>query len=204
MRTAIISDIHGNYGGLLAVIADIELQGCDRIICLGDLVDGGDQNDEVVSYFRESAILTVQGNHDKTPGTALSGDDEVYLQSLPETIVEGSIIYSHEVPRPRKQKLVDGIEAWNVIDETEYSRIFLGHVHKPLIFGELGGDTASTQSYPIQYDVEFQFEADDRYVVCVGAVGYSRDAYNWLRYAIYDSERDTITFKAPEGPILVF
>ena len=40
-RTASISDIHGNYDGLLAVLADIARLQCDRILCQGDLVDGG-------------------------------------------------------------------------------------------------------------------------------------------------------------------
>ncbi len=43
---------------------------------------------------------------------------------------------------------------------------------------------------------------NDRYIICVGAVGYSRDGHHRLRYTIYDSERDTILSRAPEGPIL--
>jgi hypothetical protein len=53
-------------------------------------------------------------------------------------------------------------------------------------------------SYPIPYAEEFQFAPDDRYIVCAGSVGYSRDPYHWQRYAIFDSKRDTIIFKAPE------
>ena len=118
-----ISD-HGNYAGLLAVLADIGKQQCDRILCLGDLVDGGSQSIEVVRLFQKQSIQTVQGNK------------------------------------------------------------------------------VSATFYPIPYDEEFPFAADDRYRVCVGSIGYSRDAYNWLRCAIFDSERDSITFKAPDGPIL--
>ncbi len=43
-RTAIISDIHGNYDGLLAALEDIKKQNCDRILCLGDIVEGGEDN----------------------------------------------------------------------------------------------------------------------------------------------------------------
>jgi len=38
-QTALISDIHGHYAGLLAVLADARAAGCGRIVCLGDLVD---------------------------------------------------------------------------------------------------------------------------------------------------------------------
>jgi hypothetical protein len=54
------------------------------------------------------------------------------------------------------------------------------------------------------YEEDFSFAPDDRYIICAGAVGYSRDGYNWLRYAVYDDARDSVTFYAPEGPILIF
>ncbi len=204
MRTAIISDIHGNYAGLLAVLADIEQQQCDRILCLGDLVDGGPQNVEVVQLFQEQAVLSVQGNHDEYPNAGLPLDIEDYLRGLPEAVVEGEVIYTHTSPRARKAKIIDGVEAWNVFEEVPYTRIFVGDIHIPLIFGQQCSQKVSATSYPVPYDEEFEFASDDRYIVCVGSVGYSRDAYNWLRYAIYDSERDSVAFRAPEGPILIF
>lgn len=204
MRTALISDIHGNYDGLMAVLADAEQRQCDRVLCLGDLVDGGPQSAEVVRLVQELAIPTVQGNHDEYPNTSLPVEIENSLRELPEAIVEGSIIYTHTSPRVKKAKISDAVEAWNVFEEANFRRIFVGDVHVPLIFGEQSGEKVSAASYPIPYDTEFRFAADDRYVVCVGAVGYSRDGYHWLRYAVYDDVRDTVTFHAPEGPILTF
>ena len=204
MRTALISDIHGNYPGLMAVLADIERQQCDRILCLGDLVDGGPQSVEVVQCLRDNAIPTVQGNHDEYPNTDLPLGTADYLGQLPESIVEGLVVYTHTSPRRKKIKISDELEAWNVFAEVDFRRIFVGDVHIPLLFGQQCSQKVSAISYPIPYDEEFSFAAEDRYIVCVGSVGYSRDAYHWLRYAIFDSERDTITFKAPEGPLLVF
>lgn len=204
MRIAIISDIHGNYAGLQAVLADIERQQCDRVLCLGDLVDSGAQGIEVVRLFQQKAISVVQGNHDEYPDTELPDDIKQYLSSLPEAIVEGQTVYTHTSPRRKKTKIVDAVEAWNVFEEAAARRIFVGDMHVPLIFGHQCVDKVSATSYPIPYDEEFQFAPDDRYIVCVGAVGYSRDAYHWLRYVIYDNERDTVTFKAPDGPILRF
>lgn len=204
MRTALISDIHGNYAGLLAVLADIEDQKCDRILCLGDLVDGGPQSVEVVRLFQEQAILSVQGNHDEYPNAGLPLDVEEYLRQLPEAIVEGQVIYTHTSPHSRKAKIIDSVEAWNVFEEVAYTHIFVGDIHIPLLFGQQCLEKVSASTYPIPYHEEFPFAFDDRYVVCVGSVGYSRDRYNWLRYAIYDSERDSIMFRAPEGPVLIF
>ena len=204
MRTALISDIHGNYEGLSAVLADIERRQYDRILCLGDLVDGGMQSTEVVRRVQELAIPTVQGNHDEYPNTPLPREIEDYLRGLPEAIVEDCVLYTHTSPRVKKSKISDAVEAWNVFEETEYRRIFVGDVHVPLIFGQRCLEQVSALPYPIPYDAEFSFVPDDRYIVCVGAVGYSRDGYHWLRYAVYDDARDTITFHAPEGPILIF
>ena len=91
MRTALISDIHGNYDGLQSVLQDIATQNCDRIMCLGDLVDGGLQSVEVVRAIRDLGIVTVQGNHDEYGvfDFTLPEDVRDYLRALPEEITEG-------------------------------------------------------------------------------------------------------------------
>ena len=63
MRRAILSDIHGNYVALQAVLRDVAAQQCDEIICLGDVVGYGPEPqqcvDEVAKF--DACIL---GNHD--------------------------------------------------------------------------------------------------------------------------------------------
>ena len=206
MRTALISDIHGNYDGLQAVLADIAGQQCDRVICLGDLVDGGTQSTEVARAIRDLGIMTVRGNHDESAvwDSTLPEDVQAYLKSLPEEIVESGVFYTHTSPRKRKQKIHDHIEAWNVFEETDCRRVFVGDIHVPLIFGRRCEQKVATTEYLISYDEEFAFDHADRYIVCVGAVGYSRDGDGRLRYAIYDSGKDTLLFRAPAGWLLVF
>jgi predicted phosphodiesterase len=204
MRTALISDIHGNYAGLQAVLADIDRHACDRILCLGDLVDGGPQSIEVVRLLRERTIPVVRGNHDEYPNETLPPEVLDYLAGLPEEIVEGETIYTHTSPHRKKRKISDAIEAWNVFEESRCRRIFVGDVHVPLLFGQRCTQRVSATSYDILYDEEFPFAPADRYIVCVGSVGYSRDAFDRLRYAVYDDTRDTLTFHAPAGPTLVF
>jgi predicted phosphodiesterase len=206
MRTALISDIHGNYEGLQAVLTDIAQQQCDRIFCLGDLVDGGSQSVEVVRTMREQGIVTVRGNHDESGvwNDTLPEDVRTYLQSLPEEIIENGVIYTHTSPRIKKRKIRESIEAWNVFEETHWRRVFVGDVHIPMILGQRCDQKVSATEYSIVYDEEFAFDPTDRYIVCVGAVGYSRDEYRRLRYAVYDSDKDSLLFKAPAGRILVF
>ena len=64
MRIAFISDIHGNFTALQAVLNDIKLQNIDKIICLGDTVSLGPQPREVLETLRELNCVIIKGNHD--------------------------------------------------------------------------------------------------------------------------------------------
>ncbi|HEX6819793.1 MAG TPA: metallophosphoesterase family protein [Ktedonobacterales bacterium] len=64
MRTAIISDIHGNAVALDAALADLKAHPVDQVVCLGDAIQGGPQPVEVVSRLRELGWPVVMGNAD--------------------------------------------------------------------------------------------------------------------------------------------
>ena len=64
MRIAFISDIHGNFTAFEAVLADINSQSIDQIICLGDAVTLGPQPIEVLNTLRELKCVYIKGNHD--------------------------------------------------------------------------------------------------------------------------------------------
>lgn len=64
MRIAFISDIHGNYTALQAVVADIQGQNVDQVVCLGDTVSLGPQPREVLEELRKLNTINIRGNHD--------------------------------------------------------------------------------------------------------------------------------------------
>lgn len=64
MRTAIISDIHANLAALTAVLAHIDAQRVDRLICLGDIVGYGPDPVECVDLVAERCEWSLMGNHD--------------------------------------------------------------------------------------------------------------------------------------------
>jgi len=64
MRIAFISDIHGNFTAFQSVLADINSQNIDQIVCLGDTVTMGPQPVEVLNILREMDCLFIKGNHD--------------------------------------------------------------------------------------------------------------------------------------------
>ena len=67
MKVAVVSDIHGNLQALQSVIADIEKEQCEKVLCLGDLAMAGPQPRLVVDYVMNKAEnwTTIQGNTDK-------------------------------------------------------------------------------------------------------------------------------------------
>jgi putative phosphoesterase len=99
MRVAVISDMHGNDLAFEAVEADIKNQKVDRIVCLGDAVQGGPQPAEVVQRLRRLDCPVVMGNAD------------AWLISGKETADEG-------IPPERLMKMGE-IRLWSLSKLTE-------------------------------------------------------------------------------------
>lgn len=64
MRLALISDIHGNYTALEAVLKDIQQQQIDSVICLGDVATIGPQPKQVLATLKKLGCPCIMGNHD--------------------------------------------------------------------------------------------------------------------------------------------
>ena len=76
MRIAILSDIHGNCVALDAVLAELQSEPIDGLVCLGDAVQGGPQPAQVVARLRETACRVVMGNADTWLLTGQASDAE--------------------------------------------------------------------------------------------------------------------------------
>ena len=61
---AVISDIHGNFPALQAVLREIEKAGCAQIVSLGDVAGYYCQVNECIELLREKNIPNIMGNHD--------------------------------------------------------------------------------------------------------------------------------------------
>lgn len=64
MKIGIISDIHGNYEALKAVLAELDRMEVTEIYCLGDVVGYYSQVNECCDELRKRNIPCVMGNHD--------------------------------------------------------------------------------------------------------------------------------------------
>jgi predicted phosphodiesterase len=63
-KIAIIADIHGNLPALEAVLANVDAEGIERIVCLGDVATLGPQPREVIARLRALGCPAVMGNTD--------------------------------------------------------------------------------------------------------------------------------------------
>lgn len=79
MRVALISDQHGNDVAFRTVADDIERIGVDRVVCLGDVVQGGAQPAETLDRLASLECDTILGNAD-----AFLLGAEVFEEPTPE------------------------------------------------------------------------------------------------------------------------
>lgn len=71
-KIAIISDIHGNMQALEEVLADIEKEKCEKILCLGDLAMAGPEPakaiERIKKLYEQGKLEVIQGNTDEMIG----------------------------------------------------------------------------------------------------------------------------------------
>src|SRR5258707_6313532 len=89
MRIAVFSDIHGNDFAFEKVEADIKKEGVDRIVCLGDAIQGGPQPAAVVRRLRRLNTPVVVGNAD---AWMVSGKDNGREAIPPERVQKMEVI----------------------------------------------------------------------------------------------------------------
>lgn len=68
MRTLVIGDIHGGLKGLIQLLKRVNLEDEDRLIFVGDYVDGWSESAGVIQYLIELSdihkCVFIKGNHD--------------------------------------------------------------------------------------------------------------------------------------------
>ena len=65
MRIALVSDIHANEVALRAVLASIDREGVDALVCLGDVATLGPRPEAVIQILRDRKCRCIMGNHDE-------------------------------------------------------------------------------------------------------------------------------------------
>lgn len=216
-RLGIISDIHGNWEALEAVLNALDREGVDQIVCCGDVVGYGASPNECVTALMERDIPTVLGNHD----AAVLSDDEVaffnemareavlwtreilgpeqseWLAERPMTLRTDKVLFVHASPKePRNWNYVvfygDAREAFDNFTER---LCFIGHSHQPFFISLDGEEVKHHQTG------EITVKSGQRYLVNVGSVGQPRDRDPRAAFVIADFDEKTIRLHRAEYDI---
>lgn len=99
MKYAVISDIHANPAALRMALDDAKEQGCDRVVCLGDVTGYGYDPHASLDIVRRNVGFCLMGNHDSAC-VGLEPEWEVRLNSN----------YGEDVRA--REKLSAGEKAW--------------------------------------------------------------------------------------------
>lgn len=210
MRTAIVSDIHGNLEALEAVLADIRAQDCQRIVCLGDVIGYGPNPCECLDRVM-TMDRCVLGNHDygaliDPEGFSAAAEQAIFwtrkqleggpdrdaaqkrmefLTRLPRTIIEERLLFVHGSARNPVNEYVFPEDIYNRRKmEKLFSMIplhcFQGHTHTPGVF-------TMNMQFLRPEELSYRFTlGEEKTMVNVGSVGQPRDG-DWRScYVIID------------------
>ena len=212
-RIALISDIHGNIDALNAVLADIERQEIDEILCLGDIVGYGAAPAECLGLVRERCELTLMGNHDeylvKDPDSfvlskrlreplllakkTLSSGDLDWLSRRPLFAERhGFTIVHASLSDPANfNYLLNDQEALFHFHEQKTQVCFYGHTHRPEVILLQGKEVR----WGLLHGGNVLLDRSKPCTINIGAVGQPRDDNPKAAYGIYETEIGLFTLR---------
>ncbi len=213
MRIGILSDVHSNLEALTEILAALERQEPDTVVCLGDVVGYGASVNECCTMVRKVAEVTLLGNHDAAvsgrmdysfyydaarhaldwTASRIDADNLEWLRSLPYAHRIGQVGFSHGNPvDPQAYEYVFAIEqARELIPHLEQLAdvSFVGHSHLCKAFAlHPSGDVNEVVAS------RFGLRRGYKYVVSVGSVGQPRDCDNRAGFVVYDTDERIVEY----------
>ncbi|MCK5802471.1 MAG: metallophosphoesterase family protein [Lentisphaeria bacterium] len=211
-RLGIFSDIHGNLQAFEAVLAAMEEDACDVLICCGDTVGYGAQPGECLNLIREREIPCVMGNHDhymtmlmdpriekmrpdvrqsiEWTQAALSMDDLKWLAELPMRldVEDFDISLVHGAFGPKRWRYCTTRATFMKNFEHQDVRLgFCGHSHVPALGFYREGDQPAVKHFR-----ETPLPDAERIMINVGSVGQPRDKDPRASYVLLDLEEEIV------------
>ena len=210
MRYAVIGDIHGNLEALQAVLEDVDEQGVDEILCVGDVVGYGADPEACLELVSEGCSTVVTGNHDyavagqsslesfnpyarralQWTAERLSADAQQVLAEFPLTAqMNGfALVHSSFFAPERFDYIFAPSQARVSFLKQDVPLAFFGHTHLPVSF-------FNTQPITYSLEPEISLDPQTKTLINVGSVGQPRDEDARASYAIYDSESRVVTLR---------
>jgi len=220
VKRAIISDIHGNFEALTAVMGRISDLEVDEIICLGDIIGYGPDPIKCLDSVMKNCQLTILGNHDQAAIFDPEGFNPVamkaifwtreqlekdhgdieqsdrrwdFLGELPRRHDEGEFLFVHGSPRDPTNEYV--------FPETVYERdlltLLMSRFEKVCFQGHTHIPGVFTESgsflAPEEREHHFKFSGE-KCMVNVGSVGQPRDGNPKSCFVVLDDEDGSIEY----------
>lgn len=201
MKLGLLSDIHGNWEALSAVLDKLDGEGkVDRLINCGDIAGYGPDPDICIAELSERTLTSIKGNHDAALLGELALDffnakaeralrwarkrmgDEAkkFIEGLPvkKYLEENEIALVHgSFVNPLTHYITRKAEAFRSYQraENEFKLQLFGHTHIPTLY-EIDG--RNVENYEIMAGSVFSLAEDKKYLLNPGSVGQPRDG-NW-------------------------
>jgi diadenosine tetraphosphatase ApaH/serine/threonine PP2A family protein phosphatase len=220
VRIAVISDIHGNFHALRAVLEAIAEEGPAAIWCLGDTVGYGPKPNECCALVEESVDLCLVGNHDLLAlgKTVLEGDfnpeaasagswtaaeltaaARMFLGELEsQAHTEGVDLYHGSARDPVWEYVLTGEAARATFALSRSPRVLVGHSHIPLAISLEGGDRIEGAHAPAGTEIEL---SGKRWLCNPGSVGQPRDGDPRAAWLVLDLDVSIASFHRVEYDI---
>jgi predicted phosphodiesterase len=157
MRVGLFSDIHGNAVAFDALLADLERHPVDRLVCLGDVIQGGPQPVECLDRLRSLDCRVAMGNADwyvltGDPGPEpetenqrvarewtleqLSESDREYVRSFTPTVDEPPVLAFHGSPGSFDDVILPSTaeeDFRRFLDDADATILAGGHTHQQFV-----------------------------------------------------------------------
>jgi len=212
MKIAVFSDVHSCYSKMAAVFADMEKYQIDQFICLGDIIGYGDQPEETIKLLIEKNVISVRGNHElamfnrrylelfpkaiKQPLldniAAISTKSVRYLEDTPNYLKFKNCHFVHGTPPDKLTTYIYDVTDYylkSLFNNTREEVFFTGHTHKLKLItyrDQLVYRRRITENRTIQ------LEENQKILLNVGSIGFTRDNFNASKYAVYDTIKKQI------------
>ena len=220
MKRAIISDIHGNFEALTAVLGRIGDLGIDEIVCLGDIIGYGPDPISCLDTVVERCRLTILGNHDQAAIFDPEGFNPVaskaiywtreqleadnadmeksdarwdFLGELPRRHDEGDFLFVHGSPRDPTNEYVFP----EVVYEREVLEQLISRFQQYCFQGHthIPGVFLESGTFLMPEDRDYFFKlGDPKCMINVGSVGQPRDGDPRSCFVVLDDEARTVEF----------
>lgn len=211
MRVALLSDTHGNFSALQAVLADLPAQGADKVVFLGDAATIGPQPVETLDALRDLACAAlIMGNHD---AAVLHPERATELQVAPN--LHSSITWCIDQLRPDHLDFLRGFQNTFTLSLSDTISLLCFH-GSPLSFIDqilsttpeeniekyINGQTAALYAGGHTH-IQMLRRYGEKMIINAGSIGNAFEysfrpgavprLLPWAEYALISVEKDSVT-----------